>query len=202
MSDQLRSPTVSIGIHLEFSNIEYGWSDLDLRIGDERLRIESFSYIKNSFHDIALAGVSAACGGGQALCQFSLNGEPTEWRWTINNLFRKGLGYYSHVVVEEFPSDSFFSIDGEGRYQTTRSAESEVIFNAFCSSEELALAIRRAFLPLEKDGILEFEKKWGLNPFPTRTLAALDAALDTPRRWFKPELHSGPYDVISEKREQ
>jgi hypothetical protein len=196
-----RDITVYDDVELELELTGAGWANLVLRVGSEKVRIDGFSDIENSFHDLALAGVSAAASGGQGFFRFAMNGEPMEWRWTINSLFRQGWSYYSHVQVEEFPDDNHLMISEDGRYVPRSDApEGKLVFDVFCSSEAFAEAIRTAFVPLEELGADEFEKKWGLTPFPTRTLAALSAALDTPRRWNDPKTHDASEVVSSTKR--
>ncbi|MCR9267660.1 MAG: hypothetical protein NXI03_08825 [Alphaproteobacteria bacterium] len=187
-------------VELRFELTGVGWANLEFRIGDQSIRIDWFSDLENSFHEVAFAALSAASSGGQGFYRFALNGEPMEWRWTVNSLFRQGYGYYSHVLVEEFPDDNHMWVDNEGRYwPRSKPNPGRLVFSAFCSSDSFAKAVRTAYEPLEEMGAEQFEDKWGLNPFPVRTLAALDAALLTPRRWSDPKpLHGARY-VIAKK---
>lgn len=187
-------------VDLRFKMTGAGWANLELRVGDQELLIDGFSDLENSFHDVAFAALSAASSGGQGFHRFALNGEPTEWRWTVNSMFRQGCGYYSHVLVEEFPDDNHMRVDEEGRYvPRSKPNPGRVVFSAFCSSDSFAKAVRTAYEPLEAMGAKQFEEKWRWSPFPVRTLAALDAAMLTPRRWSDPKPLARPLHVIAKK---
>ena len=187
-------------VELRFIMTGAGWANLDFRIGDQNLHIDGFSYLENTFHDVALAAISAASSGGHGFHRFALNGEPTEWRWTVAS-FRQGDGDYSHILVEVFPRENNMTVDNEGRYvSSSNPVPGDVVFSAFCSSESFAQAVRAAYRPLEESGLEAFEESWGLYPFPVRTLAALDAALTTPPRRTDPKSHAGSDRVLAMKR--
>jgi len=185
-------------VELEFDLRGVGWADLRFQVGEATLAIEWFSNLANTFHDFAFAAIGAASGGGQQNSRFSLEGEPREWRWSIRNSFRRGLGYYCHILVEEFANGGPRMMKTPDGRVVPRQPEpaGQTLFDAYCPSDSFARAVRRAFEPLDAMGADEFEKRWGLTPYPTRTLAALDAALETPRRWNDPKFHSAERVII------
>lgn len=174
---------VSNDVSLQFDLPEHGWASLKLAIGSETVSINGFGDLTNALHDVAFAALSAATAGGSGFHRFSMDGEPEEWRWTINSLHRSERGFFSHVRIEWFREDNPHVIDEHGNYARARpDSPGEILFDAWCDSDQFAKAIREAYRPLEAAGPDYVEKAFGMYPFPTRTLAALDVALATPRR--------------------
>jgi len=171
---------VSDDVSLEFDMSRNGCASLAFSIGPDEVKIDGFTDMKNSFHDFAFAAISAASCGREGFIRFNLDGEPTTWRWTVHSCVTKSLGYFSNVRVEYFDDGNPVIIDDQGQYvRRFPDVPGKVLFDAYCKSEAFSHAVRRAFEPLEKMG-QTFEEVWCYHPFPTRTLAALDAALDTP----------------------
>jgi hypothetical protein len=188
LSDEIK---VYDRVELEFDLRGDGWADLRFRVGESTLVIEWFSDLANSLHDFAFAAIGAASGGGRQYSRFSLDGEPREWRWTIMNRFRQGFGYYAHIQVEEFEDGNPMMFAQDGRIVPRRpEPKGQILFDAYCPSDSFAHAVLKAFDPLNEMGAAEVEERWQMAPYPTRTLAALDAALKTPRRWNDPNSNS------------
>jgi hypothetical protein len=194
---------LSDNLSLTFELMGSGWARLKISAGSREFEIDDFGNLENSFHDFALAAISAASCGGQGIFQFSLDGEPTVWRWTVNSSYRQNLGYYTHIRVDCFPDGDDFVTFNEGRFvRRIPDLEPEIVFDAYCSSDCFAVAVRKSFETFEEAGPEQFEEQWGLYPYPTRTLAALDAALATPRRWANPQPGAASGHALDSKSNQ
>lgn len=186
-------------IELLFEVTGHGWANLDFRVGSATLHIDGFSDIENSFEDFVFAGLGAACSTHR-MTEFCLDGEPVHWVWSLTHLWRSDLGAYTHVHVEKYPDKPFWSaLDSDQKMRrTVNDMPGEMLLDVFCDSNALAGAIRKAFAPFETSGLEEFEKRWGLYPFPVQSLAALETALKTPRRWVQ-TANRDPMAVVSKR---
>lgn len=157
------------------------WAKLDFRAGKQSVCVNGFGDCLDSLQELALAGINIASDTG-GFFRFEFDGEPECWRWTFSSLRLPANKFCTRVLVEWFPDTDQPVWTEKGDYRFERpNTPGKRLLDVWCHSDKLSKAIQTALHRLVDDDNEEIEKRWGL-PFPYRTLAALDTALDTPRR--------------------
>lgn len=156
-------------ISCEFSG--HGWAEFDLHIDEGVIRIEGVSYVGSTFGDFAASALTIATGRYKA----------------------------TEIRAEHEPNETVISVTPEYLSPRNAAGESWVLriavvhpisgaIGSFSVSPDRYVNAVWSFLAGIRDGmgIDAYYKAYGLEPFPTKALAALEAAMRTPADYQPP----------------
>ncbi|HEY5720881.1 MAG TPA: hypothetical protein VIT45_01025 [Allosphingosinicella sp.] len=169
--------TTASQLEIEFVLGEAGWADLIIRDETQRHEINDISYLSDVLDDLIRLGIDVATNRGFAFAQFFHEPGSTilvaESRCSDDGALKAGRRL-SAVEGSELGG-------GPPNWHRVLELERKFIVE-LDSGDEIAQAILAAAERVERDvGIENYSKQWnGRLGFPSRAVAALRAALNTP----------------------
>jgi hypothetical protein len=155
-------------VSLKFEIIGEGWGDLVLNIGSQSFRMDGISYTTDALGDLVRMALMIATGAWTARASFDR--EPIEWRFIAGNVWDEEPKQWREgfwLRIFEF----------EDIYNRSPDTEGHLAFEIKCGPSEFA----RAVYVCAQKFIVEYGAEkydWGGNPFPTRAIVALKAAIE------------------------
>ncbi len=160
MVTQDNSGEAALRIELKLS--VSGWADCRVLTTHGVFEINGFGDCTDAFGDLLRAALLIATGATNA--SLSFDGEPLEWRWTIERRPFEPL----LVKVATFADIYAHAPDADG----------DILFSVQCSPDAFSMAVADgAQRLLDEFGLDGFASRWQLTGFPLRGLRALQAAL-------------------------
>lgn len=161
------SPT---DIFFKIGNVQAGWATATVRADSVEYVMDGFSYITPAFDELARFGVDVALDAVDA--DVVLDAEPSGWILEFKQTFDPPPAQIPKLT---------FSIS-EMKYARERTSPRNKVLSVEVERDQLAGAILKSLTELESNmGMEAFEQEW-MHAYPVRGIAALEAALATPRR--------------------
>ncbi len=166
----------AVPVEITFDGIDAGWANATLAAGDHAYRMEGFSYTSPAFAELARFGTDIALDALAAEVHFSAE-QGDGWSWVLQETFYPPPSTSSVTLSVFKVSERFDAIS-----KRSELVERLEVFSLDVERDQLAGAVLAAFVKLEAEmGIEAFEQAW-CDPYPSRGVEALRAAMSTARR--------------------
>ena len=149
-----------------------GWANCSLTVGAQAFEMSGVSYCTDALGD--LIRVATLMAAGHNVATISFDGEPREWRWMFQRHWFDDLkGRQEGLRIRIL---GFYDIS-----EQAPEAEGQLKFEAACDPDDFARAVEQVADRIWSElGTAGYAQVWGMEPFPTRALVALKAALASP----------------------